>query len=90
MATERQTQFCKRTPLEVDFMLQEQLVPLRNVPDQLPKRNGKSLNPATVYRWCTVGLSGHRLETVRVGGCLFTSSEAIKRFIERTNSPVGS
>jgi hypothetical protein len=66
-------------------MKNENLIPLRDAPEHLPKRNGKSINPATIYRWSQSGVAGFRLETMKIGGCLFTSVEAIERFIERTN-----
>ncbi len=37
-------------------------------------------NPSTVWRWCTVGVGGVRLQSVRFGRRLFTTREWIKEF----------
>ena len=47
------------------------------------RRRGKRPHVATLYRWAQRGLRGVRLETIRVGGTLCTSVEAIQRFFER-------
>jgi hypothetical protein len=55
----------------------------------------KPVHPATVYRWATRGVraadgSVVRLETLRVGGVLHTSMEALQEFCERlTAAPTG-
>jgi hypothetical protein len=36
-----------------------------------------------LYRWAKRGLRGVKLETIRVGGTLCTSLEALQRFCER-------
>ena len=41
---------------------------------------------ATVWRWILNGLGGVRLESVKVGGRRFTSSQALKRFIAAPSS----
>lgn len=38
-------------------------------------------HPTTVGRWATRGVRGIRLETVRIGGRLYTSAEAVQRFV---------
>lgn len=43
-------------------------------------RGGKSLHPSTIFRWASAGVRGVKLETIRVGGVLYTSREAIQRF----------
>ena len=42
---------------------------------------------ATVYRWVRHGVGDVRLEAVKVGGRLFTSQEAVDRFIRATSTP---
>lgn len=60
---------------------QETLIPLREVPKRLPRRsNGKTVHLAAIYRWVNDGIRGVVLESVRVGGCTYTSLEAIQRF----------
>ena len=51
--------------------------------DILPhRRQGKRPNVSTLYRWAKQGIKGIRLETIRVGGTLCTSTQAVQRFIE--------
>jgi len=51
--------------------------------DCLPiRRGGKGVHVATLWRWAMHGVRGVRLETVRAGGSLCTSIEAIERFFE--------
>jgi Protein of unknown function (DUF1580) len=47
------------------------------------RRRGKRPHMATLYRWAQRGLRGVHLETIRVGGTLCTSVEAIQRFCDR-------
>lgn len=42
---------------------------------------------ATIWRWASAGVSGVRLESVKLGGVRFTSREAVARFIRRLNEP---
>lgn len=67
----------------------ETLIPLRDVPRQLPVRpHGKRLHISGVYRWVLRGVRGVVLESVKVGGSTYTSREALQRFSERlTGSP---
>lgn len=36
----------------------------------------------TLWRWRTKGAGGRKLETVKIGGTVFTSREAIERFVQ--------
>lgn len=59
----------------------ETLIPIRDVPDRLPRRpSGKKLHVSAVYRWLQRGVGGVRLESVKVGGTTYTSAEALARF----------
>ena len=71
----------------IDFH-SEQVICLREAAEWLPKRSGKRPHIATLYRWAKHGVRGVRLETVKVGGRVCTSVEALGRFIEETN-PAG-
>lgn len=58
-----------------------------------PRRRGRRPTPQTLYRWARGGLRGQRLETIRVGGTLCTSLQALQRFAERlsaTDRPIPS
>ncbi len=52
----------------------EQIIPIGSIPRHLPHRP----NLSTIYRWIGAG----SLETVRLGGRVYTSIEAIERFAE--------
>jgi hypothetical protein len=55
----------------------EHPIPLQDVP-KLPWLRGvvrgRKLAFSTLFRWCTPGLHGVRLESIRIGGVLCTSS----------------
>ncbi len=60
----------------------ESLVPIRNAAKHVP---GFRPHLSVIYRWMQRPDGG--LETVRVGGRVFTSKEAITRFVQRCNAP---
>lgn len=49
---------------------------------QAAKRSPGRPHASTVWRWCRAGLNGVRLEYVRFGRRIFTSAEALERFVE--------
>ena len=55
----------------------ERLISVKEARNELPGR--PSIN--TIYRWFWKGAYGIRLESIRVGGRLYTSKEACSRFI---------
>ncbi len=59
----------------------ESLIAFSEVPNCLPKRNGKKTHYATVYRWALKGARGKILESILVGGVRYTSREALHRFL---------
>ena len=65
--------------------LDEHLVALGDIPDVIPRpMNGRKVSRVTVYRWTKRGLAGVApLETMRIGGSIFTSREALGRFFDR-------
>jgi hypothetical protein len=66
----------------------EHLIAIRDVPKILPARgNGKHIHISAVYRWLLRGVRGVRLETIRIGGTSYTSSEAVQRFAEHLSRP---
>ena len=63
----------------------ETLLSLAQAARKLPGgRAGKSLDPSTVWRWCTIGIRRDgqivKLESARLGGRFVTSVEALQRF----------
>jgi hypothetical protein len=67
----------------------ENIFPLADLPEHLPTRHGKKKHRSLGFRWRKPGLRGVRLETIRVGGCLYTSREALQRFFERLSATDG-
>ncbi len=65
-------------------LLSEDLIPLSEAAFILPRK--ARVNRATVYRWTLNGVGGVKLESVRVGSAIFTTKEAVTRFLARTNS----
>jgi hypothetical protein len=62
----------------------EDTFPLRSAPGKLPSgRNGQKIHPSTLFRWCSVGIRGVRLETIAIGGMRCSSLPALQRFFER-------
>ena len=62
----------------------EQLVPIRQVPQRLPPHsNGKTVHVSAVYRWIQRGVRGVQLEAIRIGGTTYTSAEALQRFADQ-------
>jgi hypothetical protein len=55
----------------------------RRVP---PLRQGRPINPSTIYRWITGGARGVKLESCFVGGVRCSSVEALGRFLAAVNA----
>ena len=72
----------------------EHLIPLAQAAEILPKsRSGSRIHPTTLRRWTTDGVDGVVLEAVKIGRRLFTSKEAVRRFVrqqERGGTTKGS
>jgi hypothetical protein len=65
----------------------ESVITLAQAAALLPHlRRGKPPHVASLYRWATRGLRGVRLETLRVGGTVCTSKEALQRFFQALNA----
>lgn len=66
----------------------EHLISIREVPCRLPPRpNGKRVHISAVYRWILRGVHGVRLESIRIGGTTYTSTEALQRFADQLGRP---
>ncbi len=59
----------------------EQGIPLKEVPNYLPRRNSKKIHKSTVFRWATKGVRGRMLETHLVGGIRYTTVKSIMKFL---------
>ncbi|MBN2562331.1 MAG: DUF1580 domain-containing protein [Phycisphaerae bacterium] len=68
----------------------ETLIPIREVPRHLPPRpNGKRVHMSACYRWIKRGVRGVRLDSIKIGGSTYTSTEALQRFADHLSSGWG-
>jgi len=65
----------------------EDVITLADATKRLPRIRGKRIHISTIYRWAHRGVGGVRLETLRVGGRLCTSAEALQRFCDALTAP---
>lgn len=62
---------------------EETTIPLQEAPNHLPRdANGRRVHYSTLFRWRHRGVRGKRLETFTRGGRVYTSLEALARFLE--------
>lgn len=61
-------------------ILTETVCTIKDVSKLLPTRP----HFATIWRWTSKGLRGHKLETYHIGQQALTSHEAVHRFLEAT------
>ena len=80
------------TPNERLISLDENLIALVDIPDHVPRpKQGRKVHAMTVHRWIHVGLAGGiKLETLRVGGRVFSSHQALRRFSDRVSIALDS
>jgi len=68
-------------------LAKEELITLKDICQVLPRRRrGRKPAFSTVWRWSLHGVRGVKLETLRVGGTLCTSREAVQRFFEQLSA----
>ncbi len=62
----------------------EKLITLSEAAKFVPRRRrGRKVSTSTIYRWASKsGLRGTRLLTIRAGGAMCTSVEALQRFFD--------
>lgn len=58
----------------------ESILGLVSASKHLPEIEGRRPHLSTVWRWIHRGIKGAKLESVRIGGRVYTSKEAIDRF----------
>lgn len=64
---------------------------LAEAPKYLPMgRGGRRVHVSTVFRWAQRGIRGVKLDTIRVGGALHTSTSALQRFAEQLTKLSGN
>lgn len=65
----------------MNTLLEEHLLTISEAARQLPTKVSNN----AIWRWCTRGVRGVKLESVKIGGTRFTSSRALRTFLERCN-----
>ena len=74
----------------VNRILTEDVLTLSQARKELASITGKRPDKATITRWIHRGCGGVKLDAIRLGVQLFTSRQALTRFIEaRTQKTVG-
>lgn len=63
-------------------ILTEDVLTLAEARNELFRVTGRRLDKTTLYRWCLRGVGGVKLEHIRLGERILTSSAALTRFIE--------
>jgi Protein of unknown function (DUF1580) len=58
----------------------DEVLSLGQLARRLPKLQGNSVNISTCWRWAKLGVGGHKLETIRIGGRTFTTWTAYLAF----------
>lgn len=62
----------------------ESIVSIDDAAKHVSKISGKKRNRAVLLRWINRGVSGVKLDAIRIGGEIFTSCEAINEFLNRS------
>lgn len=72
------------------YFQQKEAIPITEVANHVPKRNGKKVHYSTIYRWTTKGARGRVLESHLVGGIRYTTVEAVQRFLSDNSTAQNS
>ncbi len=74
----------------IDITAEHLIAPREYCEMRPPGRNGRPMHIATAYRHIFNGVRGIKLEHVKIGSQIYTSREAVQRFIEAmTDLPRG-
>lgn len=69
------------TDSAVSKILTEDVLTLQDARTELFRATGRRPDKTTLYRWCLRGVSGTKLEHIRLGDRILTSRQALTRFI---------
>jgi hypothetical protein len=69
-------------------LAKEEFIPLRDVPDCLPRKGGKKISLSAIYRWSN-GLRGVRLATYQIGGTRCTTQKSLSEFFTALSAQAG-
>jgi hypothetical protein len=62
----------------------ETIISIADAAKHVGKISGKNRNRSVIFRWISRGVSGVKLEAIRIGGEIFTSKEALNDFLNRS------
>ncbi len=65
----------------VHRILTEEVISLKEAQRELEKVMSTKLDRSTIHRWTLRGVKNVKLDSVRLGGKLLTSKQAINRFV---------
>ena len=72
--------------LAVGPLADEDVFPVRDLPDRLPQGPAGPLHMSTIWRWVNRGIRGGvKLEAFWLGGQRMTSTQAVERFLAKLN-----
>jgi len=60
----------------------ERLFSLAEIAREIPSINGRRCHPSTLWRWCTKGLGGVKMDYLLIGRRVVSSRESTRRFFE--------
>ncbi|WP_422930113.1 DUF1580 domain-containing protein [Singulisphaera sp. PoT] len=69
--------------MAIDIATEKLITPVEYTKLRPPGRGGRPMHVSTFFRHQSPGVKGIRLETVKIGGNVFTSVEAAGRFFRR-------
>ena len=73
----------------MSITLNEHVLSLSDAIRSIPRRNGRRVHLATMYRWTSVGCRGVVLDSIQCGRTRCTSREALERFFSRLSAASG-
>ncbi len=74
----------------VSRILTEDVLTLSQARAELADITGKRLDKATIHRWINRGVGGVKLDAIRLGVQIFTSRQALTRFIQARTQKAGA
>jgi Protein of unknown function (DUF1580) len=74
----------------VSRILTESVISMEQARSELYHIVGKRPDKTSLIRWYTRGVGGVKLEAIKLGNSLFTSREALNRFLVARTATIGS
>lgn len=65
---------------------EDSIISVEAAAKHVSKLCGKKRNRSVILRWINRGVSGVKLEAIRIGGDLFTSREALNEFLNKAQT----